>query len=53
MAPAADQNPERKRRARHAAAPDSVGPVAHARGSDRELDLQSDDEVRIVEEATQ
>ena len=35
MSDAADQYPERKRRARHAAAPDGVGPVAYARGSDR------------------
>ncbi|MCK4340491.1 MAG: hypothetical protein KAY37_02055 [Phycisphaerae bacterium] len=33
MSDAAKQNPERKRRAKRAAAPDGAGPVADARGS--------------------
>ncbi len=35
----AKQYPERKRRAKRASAPDGAGPVAHARGSDRVLNL--------------
>ena len=35
MSDAAKQTPERKRVAGYAAAPDGVGPVAYARGSDR------------------